>query len=197
MDFMKVYMSFLLFVIFLVGCGSNNTYRQSTIVSKPYNAPEIDSNVKQKYLNAINAVRSQERSCGSAGKFRSAPALKWSNALYKAAYEHSTDIAKSNNFSHKGSNGSSDWTSHVQHLGRCSSFKERIENNGYKQWKNIAENIAMGSSTVDQVMTQWLDSDGHCANIMNPNFTDVGMADVTQEGSDIWHCWTQNFAAHQ
>lgn len=197
MNFMKIYMLFIIAIIFLSGCGSDNGYRQRNIVPKAYNTSEIDNQVKQIYLNAINKVRSQERSCGNAGNFTSAPALRWSKALYKAAYEHSHDMSKSNYFSHKGSHSASDWTANVQHLGRGSSFRERIENNGYKKWKNIAENIAMGSPTLDMVMARWLASDGHCANIMNPSFTDVGMADVTNEGSQLWHYWAQNFAAHQ
>ena len=194
---MKIYILLPTAVIFLGGCGSHNGYKQSRIVPKAYNAPSIDSHVKQEYLNAINKVRSEKRSCGSAGHFSSAPALRWSNTLYKAAYEHSNDITESNRFSHQGSNSASDWTANVQHLGKGSSFRERIENNGYKKWKNIAENIAMGSPTLDMVMAQWLASDEHCANIMNPIFTDVGMADVTKEGSQVLHYWVQKFAAHQ
>lgn len=197
MDFIKIYMLFLVSIFFLGGCTSHKVYRESTMVSKPYHTPAIDSGVKQRYLYAINKVRSQGRSCGSAGTFSSAPALKWNDALYKAAYEHSNDMSKSHSMTHKGSQKTSDWTANVQRLNRGSSFKERIENNGYKQWKKIAENIAMGSPTLDMVMAQWLASDGHCANIMNPDFTDVGMAHVKQEGSQRSYYWTQNFAAHQ
>lgn len=197
MNFIKIYMLLILSIIFLSGCGSQTEYRQSTMIPKAYHAPKIDTQLKQTYLNAINKVRSQARSCGSAGSFASAPALKWNDKLYKAAYEHSNDMSKSSCFSHKGSQSAFDWTAKVQRLGRSSSFKERIENNGYKKWKNIAENIAMGSPTLDMVMTQWVASDGRCANIMNPNFTDVGMADVTNECSQSRHYSTQTFAAHQ
>lgn len=197
MDFKKRYMILLLSSIFLSGCGSHEVYRESSIASKPYHAPVLNSNTKQIYLNVINKARSQERSCGSAGNFSSAAPLKWSDVLYKASYEHSHDMARSNHFSHIGSFGTFDWTANVQKLGKGSSFKERIENNGYKKWKNIAENIAMGSSTIDQVMVQWLSSDQHCANIMNPDFTDIGAASVKKEGTHSIYYWTQTFAAHQ
>ena len=184
-------------IIFFSGCGSDNGYRQIKIVPKAYNTSEIDNQVKQIYLNTINKVRSQERNCGSRGNFTSVPALRWSNALYKAASEHSNDMSKSNCFSHKGSQSATDWTANVQHLSGGSSFRERIENNGYKKWKNIAENMAMGSPALDMVMAQWLASDGHCANIMNPDFTDVGIAHAKQEGSQRLYYWTQTFAAGQ
>ena len=190
--------SIMLFMpmIFFAGCGSHTIYKESTMVSKPYHAPELDSQTKQNYLNAVNKVRSQGRNCGHAGNFSAARALKWSNTLYKASFEHSQDMAKSNNFSHNGSYRTSDWTATVQHLGRGSSFRERIENNGYKKWKNIAENIEMGSSTINEALAHWLASDQHCANIMNPDFTDVGMASVKKEGTQLKY-WTQKFAAHQ
>ncbi|MCO4846062.1 MAG: CAP domain-containing protein [Sulfurovum sp.] len=197
MNFIKRYMGFLLFIVFLSGCSSHNGYKQSSMVPKACNAPEINSQLKQTYLNAINQVRVQGRDCGSAGNFSSAPALRWSNSLYKAAHEHSNDMLQSNCFSHIGSQKDTDWTASVQNLDKGSSFRERIENNGYKQWKKIAENIAMGSPTLDMVMSQWLDSDKHCANIMNPDFTDVGMASVNLEGPQLSYYWTQTFAAHQ
>ncbi len=183
-------MILLLTISVLAGCGSRKVYKQSTINSKPYAAPKIDDSIKYKYLTAINTFRSQGRSCGTAGYFSAAPALRWNDSLYRASYEHSRDMMQSNSFSHKGSQSTFDWTAKAQSLSRASSFKDRIKNNGYTKWKNIAENIAMGSYTVDQVMDQWISSDGHCANIMNPQFTDVGMAQFNA-------FWTQDFSAHQ
>ena len=194
---MRIYIILLLSIILLSACSSHKTYKQSSMVSNPYPAPKLSHDVKQQYLNAINKIRSQARSCGSAGYFSSASALRWSNRLYGAAYEHSNDMKKSNSFGHKGSQRASDWTAKVHHLGRASSFKERIENNGYKEWKHIAENIEAGSSNAEAAMNHWVQSDGHCANIMNPIFTDVGMAHTKKQGSRKSHFWTQTFAAHQ
>lgn len=197
LNFVKAFISFFVFLIIVSGCGSHEVYKESTIISKPYRAPELNSDITQTYLNAINRVRSEGRNCGRKGYFSSAPALRWSDALYRASYEHSYDMAKSNTFSHSGSFTRSDWTANVQQLNQGSSFKERIENNGYTKWKNIAENIEMGSSTVDDALAHWLRSDLHCANIMNPDFTDIGMARVKKEGTFQLYYWTQNFAARQ
>lgn len=197
MNFINIVILALLFMILFDGCRSHKVYRQSTMVSRPASTPKMDNKLKQQYLHAVNKVRSQGRNCGSAGYFAAASAVRWSDALYKAAYEHSHDMSQSKLFSHQGSSGSSDWTAKVQHLDKGSSFKARIENNGYKQWKNIAENIEMGSSTVDSAMDHWVGADKHCANIMNPDFTDVGMAYVKKPGSHSTYYWTQTFAAHQ
>lgn len=190
MDSLKTYMIVLLTVTVLTGCGSSKVYKQSTLNCKPYAAPKVDESTKNEYLKAINTLRSQGRNCGSSGYFSAAPALRWSDALYRASYEHGYDMVNCNALSHEGSQSTFDWTANVQPVNGGSSFKDRIENNGYTKWKNIAENIARGSFTVDQVMAHWVSSGGHCANIMNPLFTDVGMAEVND-------FWTQNFAAHQ
>lgn len=193
-----VYLLVFLAGVFLSGCGTRKVYYpQSTMVSKPFPVHSLDSRQKNAYLAAINAVRSQGRRCGSAGYFSAAPSLRWSEALYKAAYEHSNDLKTCATFSHHGSNRPSDWTAKRHNLCRGSTLKERIENNGYKKWKYLAENIERGSSTVDEVMARWVASDRHCANIMNPIFTHVGMAESQKEGSRSDHYWTQTFAAHQ
>jgi len=55
-------------------------------------------------------------------------------------------------FSHQGSGKRSDHTASVQNVGYGSSFKERIENNGYRQWTSISENLEFGAANVSVVM---------------------------------------------
>jgi len=99
-------------------------------------------------------------------------------------------MAKNKTMSHYGSGNSSDWSGIIFHHKK-STFKERILNNGYQNWNNIGENIAVGQKTLDSVMDAWIKSDHHCANIMSSNFSDVGMAVII--GSDNKKYWTQNF----
>ncbi len=40
------------------------------------------------------------------------------------------------------------------------------------------ENIAMGQRTAEEVMNQWMNSEGHRQNIMNPSFTKIGVGFV-------------------
>ncbi len=155
--------------------------------------PAISDSLKQEYLSAINQARSVEQDCRSAGIFPATTALSWSDKLYKASYEHSYDLATSDTFDHAGSGTASDWTG--TDLGKQSSMQDRIEAYGYN-WSRIAENIAAGTNTntAIEVIDQWLGSDGHCANLMNADFSEVGMAMVKDEGSTYIHYWTQNFA---
>ncbi len=44
-------------------------------------------------------------------------------------------------------------------------------------------------------MKSWIDSPGHCANIMNPNYTEVGVACAQNAMSTYKQYWTMNLAA--
>jgi uncharacterized protein YkwD len=68
---------------------------------------------------------------------------------------------------------------------------DRMSHAGY-DWQTAGENLAAGNATAEATMGQWLDSDGHCANLMNPNFTDLGVGYVP--GGPYGTLWVQNFA---
>lgn len=55
-------------------------------------------------------------------------------------------------------------------------------------YRKAGENIAMGQKTPEQVMTAWMNSEGHRANILDPDFTVIGVGYVS-DGS----YWTQMF----
>ena len=156
----------------------------------------ITSSEQQAYLNAINQARSQTQNCGYKGIKPPVPALAWNTKLYEAAQIHSNDLAQSNTFDHTGSGTSTDVVAQAQHPGIGSTPPERIEYEGYL-WNSYGENIAAGQSTLSSVMTSWLNSPGHCANIMNPNFTEVGMAKADNANSDYKIYWTQDFGTLQ
>src|SRR5438477_6892712 len=51
----------------------------------------------------------------------------------------------------------------------------------------VAENIAWGQRTTDQAMTDWMNSSGHRANILNPSYRRIGVAAYTaSDGSCYW-----------
>jgi uncharacterized protein YkwD len=77
--------------------------------------------------------------------------------------------------------------SHTSLDGR--TLTNRIDATGYS-WSNIGENIAAGYSTAELVVDGWMASDGHCANVMNPNFQDVGVACVSSSTSQYRSYWT-------
>lgn len=84
-----------------------------------------------------------------------------------------------NFFSHTGSDGST--------LGT------RATAAGYV-WSSLGENIAAGQATVTEVVDGWMKSDGHCANLMNPGYRDIGVACVAGSSSNTYRTyWTQDF----
>jgi uncharacterized protein YkwD len=55
------------------------------------------------------------------------------------------------------------------------------------QFMSSGENIAYGQSTIDEVMTAWMNSTGHRKNILNKNFTHAGFGYArTSDGRPYW-----------
>jgi len=181
-----------LVLVSLTACGS---VKESKSNNLQLDVPSISNGFKSQYLNAINNARSISQNCGSYGSFSAAPLLKWSDKLYGAAYEHSNDMATTNTFSHNGSGQESDKVGRLN--GNKSTAGERINAYGYR-WVLYAENIGAGTDidTADKIVNQLLASDGHCANIMNPRLTEVGMAMVKNSNTKYVHYWTQDFGTH-
>ena len=133
--------------------------------------------LEDEVLTIVNQVRSQGASCGSKGSFGPAGPLKMDPLLRCAARYHSKDMVDRDFFSHDNPDGEDPWV--------------RIAKTGYGGYKTAGENIAAGSGTAAGVMNQWMTSDGHCANIMNPEFTEIGIG--YYPGGDYGHVWTQVF----
>ncbi|MES3021999.1 MAG: CAP domain-containing protein [Pseudomonadota bacterium] len=114
----------------------------------------------QTVLAAVNAARASGRQCGPR-YFAAAPALSWNGALAEAARLHSVDMATQRYFEHKGKDGR--------------TVSERAVQAGYR-WRRVGENIAMGQESAAEVVAGWLASPGHCANIMQRDFTEMGSA---------------------
>lgn len=131
-------------------------------------------------LRLVNAQRSAGASCGSRGAFAPALPLRWNALLTKAAAAHTADMAANDYFSHTSADGR--------------SMVDRVDATGYA-WSSLGENIAAGYATVDSVIDGWIHSDGHCANLMNPAFDEVGLACVAgAAGSRYGRYWTQDLA---
>jgi len=192
---MQLY-SLLAMLFILSGCGVQKRVVSPVRTVHPITsrAPVPDNSIKKHYLSAVNRMRSETRQCGNR-IYRSAKPLRWNESLYKAAYEHSKDMAQCSHFSHNGSGTQSDRTAKVQNLQRCSTFVNRIEHNGYLGHLGVSENIAYGATSVEGVMQQWISSEGHCRNIMNPKYTEFGMAQVRSQNGVTY--WTQNFGTRQ
>ncbi len=111
-------------------------------------------------LAAVNTLRQTGCTCGDK-QMPPAEPLRWNELLARAARAHAADMSNGQFFSHTGSDGS--------------SVAIRASKAGYK-WSWIGENIAIGYSTISEVVDGWRSSPGHCRNMMNPYFYEMGAA---------------------
>lgn len=127
----------------------------------------------------INAVRARGADCGTEGRFAAAGPVTMEPNLRCAARYHSMWMRDTDTFAHEspgGDLGDDPW--------------QRIDATDYAGTAT-GENIAAGYSTAAAVVAGWVDSDGHCANLMNPDATQTGVGYVA--GGTYAHWWTQNF----
>lgn len=137
-----------------------------------------DARIRSRVVALVNEARSQGRRCGSE-RFAAAPPLRISSALTDAAEEHAGDMARKKFFEHRGSDGSEP--------------KDRVQRAGYRH-RLTGENIALGPQSAEEAVAGWLDSPGHCANIMEPRFQDIGIGLATgRKHGQVY--WVQEFGA--
>lgn len=58
-------------------------------------------------------------------------------------------------------------------------------------YRTAGENIAAGQRTPKDVVTAWMNSDGHRKNILSSSFTEIGVGYA--KGGAYGHYWTQMF----
>ncbi|MBV4545394.1 CAP domain-containing protein [Pseudomonas triticicola] len=133
----------------------------------------------QKLLTQLNTARSQARQCGGQS-FAAAAPLAWNATLGTVAQDHSRDMANNNYLDHKDRDGRTPG--------------DRAELSGYSG-QLVGENIAAGQDTVGKVVDGWLASPGHCANLMNPQYQELGAAYATDPKSNAGIYWTAMFGA--
>jgi uncharacterized protein YkwD len=118
-------------------------------------------NVASEILALVNAERARV----------GARPLVLNPRLAAAAQRHVEDLAVMRRLNHTGSDGS--------------SVASRVRDAGYS-YRYVGENIAMGYPSVAAVMNGWMNSPGHRQNILNPNYTELGVAYRTGSGGPYW-----------
>ncbi|MBC7827994.1 MAG: CAP domain-containing protein [Chitinophagaceae bacterium] len=146
------------------------TGKTPPVTNPPANSPGTVNETT--LLQLVNNVRQAGCACGST-VMPIVAAVTWNDQLETAALNHSNDMNSNNYFSHTGSSGS--------------TAGQRITAAGYN-WKAYGENIAKGYSSEQAVMDGWLNSEGHCKNIMSPLFKEMGVARVGAY-------WSQEFGS--
>ena len=165
----------------LVDIGIYQDARQLWIVMAAPFAPRVALSLEaaaQRVLELVNNARTEPRRCGGR-PFNATRPVSRSAVLGKAALLHAGDMARHNYFSHTGRDGSTP--------------AERVRRVGYK-FRATGENIAAGPSTPEAAVAGWIKSPGHCANLMNPVYSEMGAAFAVERNSKFGVYWTQVFA---
>jgi uncharacterized protein YkwD len=144
----------------------------------PFVALQDPAAVERRVLELVNAARAEARQCGREW-YEAAPPLVSSTTLSAAASLHSLDMAQRGTLAHEGSDGS--------------VSGDRITRAGYV-WQGSGENVAAGQLDADSVVAAWLGSPGHCATLMQPRFTETGIAFALAPQRNPSVYWTQVFA---
>ena len=115
-------------------------------------------------------------------------ALLVSDALSDAGDKHSSDMGKYAFFAH--TTAGSDWFP----IGASPWDRMAMNRYGFNTYKG--ENIAGGYSTAAPLFEAWKNSPAHNANMLNPNFTVVGVSLVYVAGSPYGYYWTTDFGGY-
>jgi uncharacterized protein YkwD len=140
-------------------------------------APDDDALLDQ-VLARFNGIRAEGGPCGRT-EYPPGRPLTRSAALDAAARAHAEDMANNSFLAHTGSDGSNPG--------------ERAERAGY-DWQTVAENVASGQTSADDLAATWLESPGHCENLRDPKYSETGIAYALNpgDGRDIY--WVQVYA---
>jgi len=143
---------------------------------KPIAMPEGGA-FERRVLELVNQERARGGECGGQ-IFEPAPPVRPNARLAAAAQKHSEEMERQRFFDHTDPQGDGP--------------KERIDAQGY-QGRAWGENIAAGQRSPESVMRAWMKSPGHCKNVLNPMFNELGVGLVLNAKGPYRTYWTQNF----
>ena len=153
--------------------GSNNNSENSNTGSNNNNS----SSSNQESTNSFSAYQKEvvrlvniERA-----KYGISP-LKENNSLDNVATKKSEDMIKNNYFDHTSPTYGSPF--------------DMMRQFGIS-YSTAGENIAMGQSSPQEVVNAWMNSEGHRKNILNSNFTEIGIGVAKNSKGQLY--WTQMF----
>lgn len=158
----------------------NNTGSDNGSTSKPDNNTGSDSNnsgstnqgstsfaaYQQEVVNLVNKERAKY----------GLSALKSNSSLANVATIKSQDMVNKNYFSHTSPTYGSPF--------------DMMKQFGIS-YKTAGENIAMGQKTPSEVVTAWMNSEGHRKNILSSSFTQIGVGVAKNANGQLY--WTQMF----
>ncbi|KGP74412.1 CAP domain-containing protein [Pontibacillus yanchengensis] len=145
---------------------SQSSQQQEQAQTEQQNTEQQASTLSQ-YEQKVVELTNEERTA------QGLEPLKIDKQLSDVAEKKSEDMAQNNYFSHNSPTYGSPFD---------------MMNQFGVDYRTAGENIAKGQRTPQEVVDAWMNSEGHRKNIMNENFTHIGVGFV-EDGNH----WTQQF----
>lgn len=131
------------------------------------NTPDQSDDYNQRILDLVNEARL------GAGL----NAVTWNSTLAAQASEYGCEMIVGNFFDHVNPQTGS-------------TLGDRAREFGY-QFLVVGENLAAGQTSPEQAMREWMNSEPHRENILDPRFTELGISIHT--GGYYGYYWVQEF----
>lgn len=152
--------------------GDSTSWRPVSYPSasaRPVMLPPATVSHSERFIVEVVSLTNQERAA------QGLPPLRLDDALTRAAQGHAANMARQGQMSHEldGHNVS-----------------DRVSAAGFR-WRYVAENIAEGQRTPEEVMQSWMESTGHRRNILSKRADFIGVG-VARSGRQLY--WCQVFA---
>ncbi|MEO5844145.1 MAG: CAP domain-containing protein [Caldimonas sp.] len=119
-------------------------------------------------MRRLNEARLRGATCRP-GTTSTAVPLTWSESLAAAAQVQAAEMARLQRMTHLDSQNR--------------SLAERLRAIGYR-YTLAVENVGVGYSSLDDVVEAWLESEGHCENLMNAAVLEFGLACIDAGAAD-------------
>lgn len=152
-----------------IGNHNNQNAGNDNVVNKPNNN-QSTSNSFLSFQKEVTRLVNVERSK------RGLRELSFNTQLSNVATLKSQDMINKNYFSHTSPT-----------YGSPFDMMKKFN----ISYRAAGENIAMGQRTPAEVVNAWMNSKGHRENILNPNFTDIGVGVAKSSNGTLY--WTQMF----
>lgn len=150
------------------------------VLAAPFTPPAVNdaAQVGAQVLALVNQARATARRCGREA-WPAAPPLSTEPRLDAASLAYAQELARLDRFAHEGADGS--------------TSAERVSRTGYPH-RLVGENLAAGPTSADEAVAGWLASPGHCANLMDARFTQMGIGFAVNPASANGVYWVQTLA---
>lgn len=142
---------------FMASVGKTLGLTSLILIVASFGAPGFPMDAEAIGDQTITNLTNQQR------ETKNLPHLTWNADLASSALAKAQDMCQQDYWSHANPQGEHAWG--------------LIEDSGYR-YRYAGENLAKGYTTDEQRIFAWMNSSSHRANILNPDFKEIGSASI-------------------